>query len=143
MSETLLTALVAALLGGGGLGAVLTFFGKRTSDRNQREKDHQAGILATEQQKLANTLAVEQQNQKNMHDLITTLNQQVTALRLQQSEDRGMFRSEITALIETNNKLEMQIEQLREQNWTFKAALEDYKRCSSMTCPFRAARVLP
>lgn len=141
MNDTVLTALIAALVGSGGIGAVLTYLGKRSSDKLEREKQKQAALLAQEQQKVANSLAVEQQNQKNMHDLITTLNLQVTALRLQQSEDRGTFRADITALTETNNKLEMQIDQLRQENWNFKRELDDYKRCSSVACPFRVARV--
>ena len=103
MNETVLTALIAALVGSGGIGAVLTYLGKRSSDKLEREKQKQAALLAQEQQKVANSLAVEQQNQKAMHDLITTLNSQVTVLRLQQSEDRGTFRADITALAETNN----------------------------------------
>lgn len=152
ISETVLTALIAAVAGSGGVGAVLAFLGKRSSDRAEArslqvaatqalEQQKAANALAAEQQKAANALAVEQQNQKNNQDLIVTLNTQVTALRLQQSEDRGTFRADITTLTETNNKLEAQIDQLRREDWTSKRELEDYKRCSSITCPFKALRL--
>ena len=140
MSETVLIALIGALLGGGSISAVLAYFGKRSSDRLEAKKLLIAEKQATEQQKTANALAAEQQNQKNMQELITTLNQQVTALRLQQSEDRGTFRADITALTETNNKLEMQIDQLKQENWNFRRDLDEYKRCPSPTCPFRASK---
>ncbi len=141
MSEAVLSALIAAIVGSGGIGAVLAYLGKRSSDRLEAVKQGRAEAAEAERQKTANTLAAEQQNQKNMQELIATLNQQVSALRLQQSEDRGTFRADITALTETNNKLEMQIDQLRQENWNFRRDLEEYKRCPSAACPFRALKL--
>jgi len=140
ISETVVVALITALVGSGGIGAVLAYLGKRSSDRLEAVKQSRAEAVEAERQKTANALAAEQQNQKNMQELIVTLNQQVSALRLQQSEDRGTFRADITALTETNNKLEMQIDQLRQENWNFRRDLDEYKRCPSPTCPFRASK---
>jgi len=141
MSEAVLSALIAAIVGSGGIGAVLAYLGKRSSDRLDVIKQGRVEVIEAERQKTANTLAADQQNQKNMQDLITTLNQQVAALRLQQSEDRGTFRADITALTETNNKLEMQMDQLKQENWNFRRDLDEYKRCPSATCPFRASKL--
>jgi|GEM_PF-6012664 len=141
MSQTVIDALIGALVGGGGLTAILAYWGKRSSDRLEAKKLLVAEKQALEQQKAANALAVEQQNQKYMQELIATLNAQVTALRLQQSEDKGTFRADITAVSEANNKLEMQVDQLRQENWKFRQELDEYKRCSNSSCPFRAVRL--
>ena len=141
MSEAVLSALIAAIVGSGGIGAVLAYLGKRSSDRLDVIKQGRVEVIEAERQKTANTLAADQQNQKNMQDLITTLNQQVVALRLQQSEDRGTFRADIITLTETNNKLEMQMDQLKQENWNFRRDLDEYKRCPSATCPFRASKL--
>ena len=140
ISEAVLSALIAAVVGSGSIGAVLAYLGKRSSDKLEAVKQSRAEEIEAERQKTANLLAVEQQNQKNMHDIINTLNQQVAALRLQQNEDRATFRADIAALIETNSKLEAQVDQLKEQNWASKALIEEYKRCPNAACPFRGAR---
>ena len=119
MSETLWIALLAALGGGGGLAAVFSYFGARATNKTSAE-----GQLI-----------------KGYSDQVTLLSQQISALRLEQSEDRGHFKAEIGTLNSICEKQDEEIDESKRKIWALERELEEYKRCSSAVCPFRVLRV--
>ncbi len=114
MSENLLITIITVVLGGGGgAAAALTYFAHRSDAKLTAEGRLIEGY---------NTQVISYKNQAD-------------AVRLELADTRARLETRLTALEKENDEQGTRIWQLEREN-------EDYKRCSSTTCPFRVLRLL-